>query len=120
MIDEMKQYPHLMEYYDHFIKTDGKAERERCFPYLILWIRAALGDNEWEITRYLEMTDETEEEFGSWGHNSRWAHVVEPMIANILLEGSDEEKEWLTDTFLQIAEEHGDPDVERIYFNQKD
>ena len=121
MIDEMKQYPHLMEYYDHFVKSGGKPEHDGCFPNLILWIRLALGEErEWDITQLLEMTEETEEEFGSWGHNSRWAHVVVPMLEQFLLEDDEDLHSYYVGVLLNIAGDYGDPDVEQHYFSQKD
>lgn len=117
----MNKYPHLMEYYNHYIGTDGKREHEGCFPNLIIWIREALGDDQWEITQLLEMTEEQEEEFGSWGHNSRWAHVVEPMVEQFLLEDDEDLRHWCKGVLIGIAEQYGDPDVEAKYFtNQKD
>lgn len=117
----LKDYPNLHEYLDHFVKTNGKAERERCFPYLILWIRLALGEErEWDITQLLEMTEDAEEEFGSWGHNSRWAHVVEPMLEQFLLEDDEDLHKWCVGVLLNMAGDYGDPDVEQHYFSQKE
>lgn len=115
----IQDYPNLYEYYDHYIKTQGQAEHDGCFPNLILWIRLALGEErEWDITQLLEMTEEQEEEFGSWGHNSRWAHVVVPMLEQFLLEDDEDLHEWCVGVLMDIAGDYGDPDAEQHYFSK--
>ena len=115
----MKQYPNLQRYLNHFIWCDGKPEHEGCYPNLIIWIREALNDDQWAIVDYLDMDEDEQEEFGSWGTNSRWGHVVAPILSNLI--GDENWKDsWLTDVLLQIAEDNGDPDVEQIYFSKKD
>lgn len=117
----MNKYKHLKQYYMDYLEHKGKAEHDGCFPNLIIWIREVMGDDQYKITEYLNMTEDAEEEFYSWGHNSRWSHVVEPMIYNMLIDDADPEtKLWLRDTLVDIADAYGDVDVEARYFNNKD
>lgn len=122
MIDRSRfqEYPNLMEYYDHYVKTDGAPEHKGCFPNLIIWIREALGENQYDVIDLFNMTKEDEEEFCSWGHNSRWNHVFAPMIYQFLIEDDEDLHDWCVGVILGIAEEYGDPDVEKKYFTEKD
>jgi len=120
MTNTIKDYPNLYDYYDHYIKTNGAREHEGCFPNLIIWIREALEENQYEVTSLFDMTKEDEEEFWSWGHNSRWNYVFAPMIYQYLIDGDENTRDWCVSVLLNIAEDYGDPDVEKKYFTKKD
>ena len=118
---KMCDYPNLFKYYNQYRRKKGRPEHSGCFPNLIIWIREALDDDQWKITDLLEMDDDEKEEFGSWGTNSRWAHVVEPLVEELLLGNDSEQRKWMKDILLEIAGQYGDPDVEAKYFaNKKD
>lgn len=112
----MKKYKHLYEYYNHWIDNMYEPEHKECFPNLIIWIREALDNDYGLAVKFLEMNDEEAEEFGSWGSNSRWAHVAVPIIETWY----EFDRKSFCDMLISIADQYGDPDVETKYFNQKD
>lgn len=116
----MDEFPNLKRFFDGYIANKGVAEHEGCYPNLIIWVREALKEDGFKIVDYLEMPDFEEEEFWSWGHNSRWRHVVEPYFYEYLVTGTDDQRNAMAEMLVDIAESYGDPDVEQIYFNKKD
>ncbi len=91
--------PNLKRYYEHFSATNGEAEIPGRLPRLIIWIRLSTEDAENEelvsVPKFFEMDYETEIEFYSWGHNSRWMNVFWRYAIN--------NKELIKEKCLEIA-----------------
>lgn len=121
----MEKYKHLYAYWMNYIQHDGRAEHDGCFPNLVLWIRLAIDNDDELAMDLLEMDGEEREEFCSWGHNSRWAHIAEPIIGDAVFCQHDDcsrNRIWIKEMLMSVAEQYGDPDVEEHYFkhDQKD
>lgn len=116
----MDEYPNLKRYFDDYIANKGVAEHEGCYPNLIIWVREALGEQGHMIVDYLEMPDFEVDEFWSWGHNSRWRHVVQPYFYEYLVEGTIDQRNAMAEMLEDIAGIYGDPDIEQKYFSKKD
>lgn len=115
----MDKYRFLKRYWVNYTQYQGKAEHDGCFPNLILWLRLAIDDDAELAADLLEMDDDEREEFYSWGHNSRWAHIAEPIINDAAFaneDWSDRDRAWLKEMLISVAEQYGDPDVEEHYF----
>ena len=71
------KYPKLKECVDDFLKNDGMNPDSMCLTDLTVYIRELDIDEPcvfgWD--------GETTEDFYSWGHNSRYANVLEPLMA---------------------------------------
>lgn len=104
LLKELEQYPNLKKAVEHFYDTDGKAEYEGCLPNLIVWIRCQLKDV--DMTEFFtEMSEETKEDFWSWGHNSRWGNTFYAFLC--------EHFNYCVAVCMNMAEEYGDFDVEK-------
>ena len=111
--ETLKKYKHLYEYALHWIKTHG-SEHAGKLANITIWFREMLDKaGVDDVSEYLGFTDAQTEEFYSWGHNSRWNHVFQ---YDYLLNQFDDAMEIA----LQLAEEFGDIDIEKIYFSNKE
>lgn len=76
----MQQYPNLEKVVNDFIKNDGQNPKRGYLTDLTVYIRRLNIDEpgvfHWDAI--------TEDEFYSWGHNSRYANVLEPILINDL------------------------------------
>ena len=112
---DISKYPNLERYYKHFEETNGKSERnDDSFPNFIIWIRLVVEPEEGEWTSppaFFEFDEEDAEEFYSWGHNSRWAHVFLPFAIHNM--------ELVKEKCIELAEKHGDPNVEEYLKRDK-
>ena len=109
-MSDISKYPNLERYYKHFEETNGQSERhDDSFPNLIIWIRLVVEPEdegkEWtDVAQFFGFDEDDSEDFHSWGHNSRWAHVFFPFALNNL--------DLVKDKCIELAEKHGDPNVE--------
>ena len=112
---DISKYPNLERYYKHFEETNGKSERnDNGFPNFIIWIRLVVEPEEGEWTdpaKFFELDDDDAEDFNSWGHNSRWAHVFLPFALHNM--------EFVKEKCIELAEKHGDPNVEEYLKRDK-
>ena len=76
LMDRVKEYPELERCVIDFIANDGCNPDPMYLTDLTVYIRN-LNVNEPKLFCWDE---DTEEDFYSWGHNSRYAHVLEPML----------------------------------------
>ena len=112
LFKDLKKYKNLYKYAKHFL-IHQEAEHGRYLPNLIIWFRDVLDRAGVEdVPAYFGWDEDMAVDFWSWGHNSRWNHTF-----SIYLES--EPKEALEHA-ISLAEEFGDPDVEEIYFKEKE
>ena len=117
MLKTIKDFPNLRNYYNTYLQRNGKPEHEHCFPNLLIWFRDVIDNDDDMAIKILEMDEDEIEEFGSWGHNSRWVHVAEPAFSSLM----EADPEYMKGVFVQLALDYGkDPDVEAKYFGKKD
>lgn len=76
----MQRYPNLEKVVYDFIKNNGRNPDRRFLTDLTVYIRR-LGINEPSVFHWDAIT---EDEFYSWGSNSRYANVLEPVLINDL------------------------------------
>ena len=108
-LEDLAKYPHLWKAVQHFYQNDGRPEHIGHLPNLIVWIRHFV-ENEEDVAQRFDMPEEVAEDFYGWGHNSRWANTFW----------------WWTRLHffgvvvncLDIAETHGDFDVEQYMQEQ--
>ena len=79
-IERLKHFPVLQNVTDTFILNKGFSNVPYRLTDLTIYIRM-LDINEPEVFRWSKYTSY---EFYSWGHNSRYANVLEPMLYNNL------------------------------------
>lgn len=116
-MEKIKKYPNLHKYYNSYLQREGRPEHEHCFPNLLIWFRCVIDNDDELAMNILEMDDGERDEFCSWGHNSRWHHVVEPIFDSLMATAPEE----LRDMLVDLAEQNGqDPDIEKMYFSKKD
>ena len=112
---DISKYPNLERYYRHFEETNGKSERnDDSFPNLIVWIRLVVEpeDGEWtDPAQFFELDEDDAEDFHSWGHNSRWAHVFLPFALHNM--------DLVKEKCIELAERFGDPNVEEYLKDDK-
>ena len=76
----LEAYPRLKKCVEDYIKNEGVSPEPLCLTDLTVYIRD-VGIDEPAVFYWDE---ETEEDFCSWGHNSRYANVLEPMMCQDL------------------------------------
>ena len=76
----LERYPILEKVVYDFIKNNGRNPRRGYLTDLTVYIRK-LDMDEPYVFHWDELT---EEDFCSWGHNSRYANVLEPILRNDL------------------------------------
>jgi hypothetical protein len=76
--ERLENYPKLKKCVELFIGLEGNSDRPDQIPDLIYYIKCMHMIE----PRVFEWDDETTEEFYSWGHNSRYVHVLWPLLIN--------------------------------------
>ena len=74
------KYPELKEEVDDFIKNDGCNPDPGYLTVLTVLIRELKVDE----PSFFDWDEDTADDFYSWGHNSRYGNVLEPMLYNDL------------------------------------
>lgn len=74
--ERLEKYPALKEYVEKFIQNEGMNSDPTLLADLTVYIRMLDIDE----PSFFDWDDETTEDFYSWGHNSRYANVLEPML----------------------------------------
>jgi len=77
LMNRIEEYPELARCVRDFMENDGCNPDPLYLTDLTVYVRE-LNVDEPELFGWDE---ETAEDFYSWGHNSRYAHVLEPMMA---------------------------------------
>lgn len=106
---ELKKYINVYNYYCYFYNTMGDSEKIGFLPFLIIWFRyqfekAEISD--YEVCKICEFTKDEEEDFLSWGHNSRYAHTYRRWCLN--------NKEKVIDLILDLIKRNNGYDPEII------
>jgi hypothetical protein len=109
LLKELDKYPNLKGAVEHFYDNNGKPEHEGCLPNLIVWIRKVLDIAGEDAAKFFEMSEETAEDFYSWGHNSRWANTFWCFL--------ERHFNWCIGLCIELAERYGDYDIEK-YMNE--
>ena len=80
--ERLEKYPALKGYVEKFIQNEGVNPDPDLLTPLTVYIRML------DISEplFFDWDDEITEEFYSWGHNSRYANVLEPLLWNNLEE----------------------------------
>lgn len=115
-MSKLEDFPHLREYFVTYRQKNGAPEHKNCFPNLLIWFREVIDNDDEMAINLLEMDEDEVEEFCSWGHNSRWAHVGANAFGALM----DCDPEYMKNMLTQLAEDYGDPDIEAKYFGKKD
>ena len=102
--DEIKQcldkYPRLKECVEEYIELNGRSKKQGYLPKLVVYIRD-MGVNEPE---FFGFDEEESEIFESWGSNSRYVHVFNPLLHDKLeeyLEAILEELDWRHEDWVE-------------------
>lgn len=93
-IKRLEKYPTLKECVEDFIENEGENPDSSRLTKLVVYIRE-LCIYEPDVFKW---DDEVAEDFYTWGHNSRYAFVLEPMLCNNL--------NWHIECLLDVLEEH--------------
>lgn len=97
-LKELDSYPNLKEAIDaSFIKH--KWDKTKLSP-LTIWYRLMSEEKDCDLVYALDWNEETEEEFYSWGTNSRWLCVFEQEMFS--------DQNSYAETALNLAKEYGD------------
>lgn len=116
---KLENYPNLNRYAQHFEKTNGSSEDSGYLPYLVIWFRKLFreaGIEDDDVPSLCGFDEYEEEEFFSWGHNSRYNHVFSVWIENDI--------DFALSVAFSIMEEHEDCkdfdiNVEKVIENEK-
>ena len=108
----LELYPKLKKCVESFIGLEGNSDRPDQIPDLIYYIKC-MDMNEPNLFKW---DKETTEEFYSWGHNSRYVHVLWPLLINNFNEYIDEIIRALNWTHWL----HQVPEDEREWFYKED
>ena len=102
--DEIKQcldkYPKLKECVEEYIELNGCSKKQGYLPKLVVYVRCMRLDE----PEFFGFDKEWTDEFYSWGHNSRYAHVFNPLLYDNLeeyLEAILEELDWRHDDWVE-------------------
>lgn len=112
LFKDLKKHKNLYQYFKYWLLNQC-AEHDRYLPNLVIWFReifdrAGIDD----VPEYLGWDADMAEDFWSWGHNSRWNHTF-----SVWLECEPEDAMKCA---IDLADEHGDPDIEEMYFKNKE
>lgn len=80
--ERLEKYPALKGYVESFIQDGGMNSDPDLLADLTVYIR----ELDIDVPSFFDWDYETIEEFDSWGHNSRYVHVLEPLLWNNLEE----------------------------------
>ena len=115
--ESLKQYPNLEAAVNEFVETNGRGTESGTLPKFIYWLRCKIeshfdGDPGsitcWPNAEYIEDeglendedTIDWDEDFWSWGHNSRWANTFTLWV--------EQNFNDMVNSAIEIAEECGD------------
>lgn len=103
----LDKYPYLKSYVESYKRGECKAG---CITDLTYFFKKFCINYDLDEAELFGWDEDMAEDFNSWGHNSRWANVFEPFLAENL------------DDCLNIAvvlvEEYGDRDIfEDVCYN---
>lgn len=74
--ERLEKYPALKGYVESFIQDGGMNPDPSLLADLTVYVRKLDID----VPSFFDWDEETTEDFYSWGHNSRYANVLEPML----------------------------------------
>lgn len=115
--DALKQYPKLETAINEYIELNGRSRTPGHLSDFVYWLRCKIekyfdGDPGhitcWPNAEYIKdecLEDDEDimdwdEDFWSWGHNSRWANTFALWV--------DENFSDMVDSAIELAEEYGD------------
>lgn len=96
----LEQYPRLKECVEEYIELDGESKKQGYLPKLVVYVR----DMELDEPEFFGFDKEWTDEFYSWGHNSRYVHVFNPLLYENLdeyLEAILEELNWRHEDWVE-------------------
>lgn len=96
----MKGFEHLSEYIHEYVKNDGSSTKPGHLPRLVIYFRMAfdkLGMHDGYVPEFFDWPDDIAEDFGTWGHNSRWNHTFSMMLYDNLDDYVDRLKSAMVD-----------------------
>lgn len=96
----LEQYPKLKECVEEYIELDGDSKKPGYLPKLVVYVRCM----ELDEPEFFRFDEELADEFYSWGHNSRYAHVFNPLLyenLNEYLEAILEELDWRHEKWVE-------------------
>ena len=114
--EQLKQFPKLETAINEFIELNGGSKIKGNLPLFIYWLRCKIekyfdGDPA-PLTGWCEVEDELtdeegntytldwDEDFWSWGHNSRWANTFASWVSDNFND--------MVDVAIDVANEYGD------------
>lgn len=102
--ETLKQYPVLNAVITEYIMLDGGSVMPGHLPTYIFWLRRHL--NNVDIDEFLGWDETWQDDFYSWGSNSRWANTFTAWVNSHF---SD-----MVDNAIYLAKEYGDaiPDID--------
>lgn len=77
-VERFKRIKNAYKYFEYFYNADGQSEVAGYLPFLVIWFRRSFekaGIEDYDVCGYCGFTKDEEEDFLSWGHNSRYAHT---------------------------------------------
>lgn len=74
--ERLEKYPALKRYVESFIQNGGMNPEPGLLSDLVVYIRKLDID----VPSFFNWDYETEEDFFTWGYNSRYANVLEPLL----------------------------------------
>ena len=89
----LEQYPKLKECVEEYIELNGSSKKPEYLPKLVVYVRCMRLDE----PEFFGFDEEWTDEFYSWGRNSRYVHVFNPLLRDNLeeyLEAILEELDW--------------------------
>ena len=89
----LEQYPKLKECVENYIEINGCSQKRGYLPKLVVYVRCMRLDE----PEFFGFDEEWSDEFYSWGLNSRYAHVFNPLLRENFeeyLEAILEELDW--------------------------
>lgn len=102
--EEVKQrldkYPRLKECVEDYIARNGESCQPDVLPKLVVYVRCMRLDE----PEFFGFDEEWADEFDSWGLNSRYVHVFNPLLQDNLneyLEAILEELDWRHEDWVE-------------------
>ena len=108
----IQSFPKLKKCVESFVALEGNSEKPDRIPDLIYYIKC-MDIYEPQLFRW---SKEDEEEFCSWGHNSRYVHVLWPLLFNNL----DEYVNIIVDAINWSDWRYNVPDEEKEWFYKEE
>ena len=98
--NRLDKYPRLKECVEEYVELNGDSKKQGYLPKLVVYVRC-MGLDEPE---FFGFDKEWADEFYSWGHNSRYVHVFNPLLYDNLeeyLEAILEELDWRHEDWVE-------------------